>query len=646
MGLFGRKKKTPTPEEFRENRTFDYSTPESRVLTAEWLLTDAKNNRAVVESEWVRFNDYYNFIRGATDEVRESIRESGINWDPAVTPDPWIMVESQIDPKVPEPEFKGRDDDMDSVKAKEREFAVKYILDANRLEDKNTSNERRLKKLGDAFWKAFWDPNMPCGIREGNIKVIPVPVEDIFVDPSVKDDGIQSAQYVDYVYRIHKLEFWRLYHKDLERLKVSLQEVETGDYQSRGSIFDLETQASEDDTIQILEHWFKHPGDTDDAPAGAIGCSIQAGGIEIRYIPMYWVKTGKNGQNTSFPFVHYWCVRDENRFYNKSELFPIMEMVDAADRALATAQFNDAMMGNDIITIEEGALADGEEVTNEPGAVITLKKNATGKMQRLGGLHTAGQSLNLMDKYQEQMQRATRNYDENLGKESAKVTTASGLMQIRSDANTQNDLKKSDRNAGFGRLFELLDWLALEFFDDDRVLFLGGKEENGVTKREPQSMVFNGDNYGRPVPAMEDAITGQVVREAYTYYPRVDVTVTAGDGVARSKAATLEVLDKLAAIQPNQQNYKILSAMLDILDIPQRQDIQKAWEEQFHPTIPMEAQQALASDPEMLQVIMELAAEKQVMGEAQPMASGPSGQMTGMGQSQMVKPGAPVGAEI
>lgn len=646
MGLFGRKKKTPTPEEFRENRTFDYSTPESRVLTAEWLLTDAKNNRAVVESEWVRYNDYYNFIRGATDEVRASIRENGINWDPAVTPDPWIMVESQIDPKVPEPEFKGRDDDMDSVKAKEREFAVKYILDANRLEDKNTSNERRLKKLGDAFWKAYWDPNMPCGIREGNIKVIPVPVEDIFVDPSVKDDGIQSAQYVDYVYRINKLEFWRLYHKDLERLKVSLQEVETGDYQSRGSIFDLETQASEDDTIQILEHWFKHPGDTDDAPAGAIGCSIQAGGIEIRYIPMYWVKTGRNGQNTSFPFVHYWCIRDENRFYNKSELYPIMEMVDAADRALATAQFNDAMMGNDIIMVEEGALADGEEMTNEPGSVITLKKNAMNRVQRLGGLHTAGQSLNLMEKYQEQMQRATRNYDENLGKESAKITTASGLMQIRSDANTQNDLKKADRNAGFGRLFELLDWLALEFFDDDRVLFLGGKEENGVTKREPQSMVFNGDNYGRPVPAMEDAITGQVVRDAYTYYPRVDVTVTAGDGVARSKAATLEVLDKLAAIQPTPQNYKILSAMLDILDIPQKQDIQKAWEEQFHPTIPMEAQQALASDPEMLQVIMELAAEKQVMGEAQPMPGGSGGEMTGLGSSAMVAPDAPVGAEM
>ena len=124
------------------------------------------------------------------------------------------------------------------------------------------------------------------------------------------------------------------------------------------------------------------------------------------------------------------------------------------------------------------------------------------------------------------------------------------------------------------------------------------------------------------------------------------MTVSAGDGVARSKAATLEVLDKLAAVQPTPQNYKILSAMLDILDIPQKQDIQKEWEQMFHPILPMEAQQALASDPNLLQVVMELAAEKQVMGEAQAVPSGPSGQMTGMGQAQMVSPGAPVGGEL
>ena len=141
---------------------------------------------------------------------------------------------------------------------------------------------------------------------------------------------------------------------------------------------------------------------------------------------------------------------------------------------------------------------------------------------------------------------------------------------------------------------------------------------------------------------MQDAITREVVREAYTYFPRVDVTVTAGDGVARSKAATLEVLDKLAAIQPNQQNYKILSAMLDILDIPQKQEIQKAWEEQFHPTIPAELQQALAGDPELMQVVMELAAENQVGAEAQGQVQG-AGQMPDLSSSQMVP--QPMGGE-
>ncbi len=642
MAIFGKKKKTPRPAEFSKLRTYDYSTPEARVATAEWLFTDARTQRAVVEQEWELYNDYYNFIHNVTDEVRDFAREKGIQWDAAVIPDPWIMVESQIDPKVPEPEFRGRDDDMDSQKAREREFAVKYILDANRIEDKNTSNERRLKKLGDAFWKAYWDPEMMCGIREGNIKVIDVPPEDLYIDPSVKNDGIQSAQFIDYVYRVHKVEFWRRYHRDLEKLGLDLDQIAAGDYQSQGSLFDLQTQVSEDDTIQVLEHWFKHPADSRDAPAGAVGCSIQAGGREIRYIPMYWTKTGQQGQNTLFPFVHYWCVRDENRFYNKSELYPILGLVDAADRAMATAQFNDAMMGNDIILQEEDALAEGETLTNEPGAVVTLRKNAMGKVQRLGGLHTAGQSLNLMNAYMEQIQRANRNYDQNLGKETTRVTTASGLLQIRSDADSQNELKKADRNRGFERLFELLDWLALEFFDDDRTLFLGGKKEDGVERTESQTLTYNSDRFGQMIPPVQDAITGEVVREAYTYFPRVDVTVTAGDGVARSKAATLEVLDKLAAIQPNQQNYKILSAMLDILDIPQKQEIQKAWEEQFSPTIPAELQQALAGDPELMQVVMELAAENQVGAEAQGQVQG-AGQMPDLSSSQMVP--QPMGGE-
>ena len=136
---------------------YDYSTRELREETADALFRRAKDARTVVETEWERCNDYYNGIHDATKEMIDYCRENDVPWIPANLPDPYILVESQIDPTVPEPEFRGRDDDMDGAKARQREFAVRYIIENNRLSDMNTRNERRLLKLGDAFWKAFWD---------------------------------------------------------------------------------------------------------------------------------------------------------------------------------------------------------------------------------------------------------------------------------------------------------------------------------------------------------------------------------------------------------------------------------------------------------------------------------------------------------
>lgn len=134
---------------------YDFSDRQAREETAGQLFAKAKNARTFRETEWVRYNDYYNFIHAVSDEIREAVRDSDIGWDPAVVPDPFIMVESQVDPVVPEPEFRGRDDDLDSSKAKQREYACKFVCQNNRLDDLNTSNERRLTKYGDAFWKVY-----------------------------------------------------------------------------------------------------------------------------------------------------------------------------------------------------------------------------------------------------------------------------------------------------------------------------------------------------------------------------------------------------------------------------------------------------------------------------------------------------------
>ena len=562
-------------------RGYDYSSREAREETVSELFHRAKAARTAVETDWERYNDYYNGIHDVSKETAEWCRDNNVPWVPATMPDPWIMVESQMDPSVPEPEFHGRDDDMDSKKAKQREFAVKYICENNRISDMNTRNERRLLKLGDAFWKAYWDADMRCGINEGDIRIKDIPVEAMFPDPSIRDGTIQDGQYLDYVYSIHKVKFCQVFKRDLEKLGIRQEDIMAEDYVERTGLFDMTTAIDDmDDTVQVLEHWFRQPEDTKDdngnpVPAGAVACSIQAGGKELRYIPNYWERTHR--QNKLFPFVHYWRIQDENQIWNKSELFPILDLVDAADRKLSMAILNDAFMSNDIILVEDGALQDGEELTNEPGAVVHLKQNGMGKVARLGGIQTLSSASVSLDWFKGMIERTNRNYDTNMGQEATHIDTATGMAMLRQDAQTQASIKTADRNAGFERLYELLDWLALEFFDDDRMLFIGADE---AREKPAERMEFNADDFSQVMPEVLD-LDGNVVREAWTYWPRVDVTITASDSLVRGKKATMDMLQGLAGTEVTAANWKLLAAVVDMMDIPGKQDIIDEWERQF-----------------------------------------------------------------
>ena len=120
---------------------------------------------------------------------------------------------------------------------------------------------------------------------------------------------------------------------------------------------------------------------------------------------------------------------------------------------------------------------------------------------------------------------------------------------------------------------------------------------------------------------MKDPVSGEVVREARTYFPRVDVTVTAGDGLSRSPAATLEVLDKLAATPVTPDNWKLLAEELEYLDIPQKQTIVDEWERKFEPIVPPELIRELENNPVLLEMVGDMVlAAMDADGEEQPVA--------------------------
>lgn len=564
----------------KDNFQFDYS-DENREATVLALFTDAQNEREQYELWWRTFDNYYDGYHKKIENLNDIMNEDELlrkytNY--VCLTDAFVQVESSIDPNVPECEFYGRDKNYDSDKAKQRKYVVDYVCSINDLKSQNTANERTLRKYGDAFWKVYWDNNETNGNTIGDIKIARVNIDDIFPDPTAKE--LQKGEFVDYCYYIHREQAKRFFKEELKKKRLNVDEIPSDIKDTTETVSDTNIE-HRDIEIQVLEHWYKDS-------EGDICCSILLGNKEIKHIKKYW-------QNTDcklFPFVHYWRIRNERTFWNLSEIKAIIPLVNAADRILNNALDCMELMANDVWLVEEGALDENAEITNRPGETITYKKgfNPPARGKGLNALKDYIADINFI---QAQIERTLRNYDTNQGKEPTRTTTASGLAQLRADAETQGKIKDYDRMQGFKRLFILIDWTGLEFYNDDRMIFIGVPEyENNAQgmnlDRKKGDVFFNynsnnmrmqgnqiTDENGIPVINKDGSVKYEY------YYPKVDCDVHASSGIEKSKSFTVQVLQGLISTPITPENYKMVIRLLEELNIPQTDDITDELTERF-----------------------------------------------------------------
>jgi hypothetical protein len=560
---------------------YNYSDKSSRETTVPYLFEYAKSQRSDQDVKWRKYDDYYNNKHVTQAEIEQSCIDRGVPFIPAVIPDPYIHVESQIIPDVPDFEFNGRDSYLDQEKAKEREYVTKYVVENNRVDSMNTDNERRLRMLGNAFWKVSWNGGKRLKDADGkdvwgDIEVGAIDPACVFPDPSA--DCIDECEYIVYAYRMHKNKVARTFAKQMKRLGLTVKDLGNNSSYGDTEIYNSSIHDTEDDSIQVIEFWFKHNEDgsekvtynvdgkevtnTIEYKAGDIGCSIQVNGIELQYIPRYWESIGEWCQK--YPFVKYCTISIPNRFWDRSEIEPIIELVDAADRELATYLLNDTFTANDIILYEENSLGDNAEVTNTPGAIIPMKQGMINNMRRLGGLSNLNGGLqNTIVFLRDMIQQVVGNYDSAQGKEPVRVTTASGIAQLNERADARKNIKKVDRLIGFELLYEMIDLHALEFYDDDRLIYLGAKDK----QTEPVIFRFNSSSH----------------KDKDGYAPRVDVTITAGDGVTKSKAFTAAAVSDLAKMNITPANAEIVKEWVDLIGLPNRTKIAESIDKALNP---------------------------------------------------------------
>ena len=542
---------------------YDYSSTLSREETVGFLLEYAASSRSGLDEYWKKMRRYYDGKHAVSETAESFCRENSLPWSPAQSTDGYLHVETQITASVPDFEFSPRDR-TDAGKAKQREQIVRFVCDNNDLAYKNARNERRLGISGSAVWKVCWDSSLCFGSDDGDVSVLSPRPYEIYPDPTSPD--VDSCEYIGYVYRMHAGKAKRLFCEDLKDRGCDIQDyLDERFFIPRSS----EEYSTEDDTVTVTEWWFRQPSDGEayvsiggtkakySWNAGAIGLCVLINGKEIRYIPNYWNKTGFD----CYPFVIYSKIPTDSSVWGKSELEAIIPLIDAKDRELLFAQLNSAYSSNDIILMEENVLSDGETLDNSPGAVWKLRPGMMGKIARLGNMASAQGSLySGASFWQGLIESTTGNFEVSQGKEPSNVTTATGIALLNERAESRKNLKSIDRNAGFRRLFELIDKTALEFYNDGRIIRLG--------LSEGEEYVYS---YGGFVTKTREK----------KYIPAMDVTVHTGSAIANSKAFTVSALSTLMNMNINGDNYKLVKAYIETIGIPERAELCAFLDERF-----------------------------------------------------------------
>lgn len=532
-----------------------YESAAERERTVSALYSDACTAKKSVCDYWKRMRAYYDGRHDTSRQTGAFLASLDLPWTPAVVPDAYLHVESQIDSKIPDFEFSGRGEG-DSANAAAREKVVRYVCDINDMETKNAVNERRLNMLGSAVWK------LSVGIgEEGDAEIIvenPSP-DCIFTDPSAT--SADDCEYIGYSYKISRLKANHLFAGDFLREGTGIDEILEYNRKNPSTLSPSVDINSGDELIDVLEWWFRQSCDgtcesvSPDGhryvysyKAGDIALSIFVCGREIRYIPKFWQNSGC----TKFPFVIYSKIASDGSIWGRSELEQIIPLIDAADRQLVFAQLNTAYSASDIVLCEENAFAPDSYPDNRPGAVWKLRPGMIDRVSRLGGLSGDGNGhYEIVGRYRSMMKEALGNYDFLQGDATTQVTTATGLALLSDLANKRVNAKNTCKKAGFSKLYRLIDYLALEVYGRSKLCAIGA-----ITDDAPADGVDYFNKFG--------------------YIPQLDCRVHVGDGLEYSRSYTISALKSLIETSVTRENYPVVREYIRAISIPECAEIIEA----------------------------------------------------------------------
>lgn len=555
-----------------------------------------------------------------------------------------MVVEALIDLGIPEPEFKPVARDDEEV-VKELKAYVTYITRASdpTLEEINLENERRILKLGGAFWKIHWNNNIKRAGYVGDIEISnPHPKDIIPNHAATSMDDLEHYHHVANRTAKYILRRWKhLTFDDLEQDAMLYKEYdEMIDDSSRINVGQYEDgdKDAKLNKYTVIETTYK---DED----GDIGKLWWSGDLLIEHLPKFYFRRDDEGnltetepleedlqvragmtpdgepifetipayreeitfdEETGEPVpvqvqneVEYYIPKGWDLVYQpfipRDKCFwgiSIMEDLHDLNESIKKAVYVEEetrLRGRKKIIVSS---ADEKQKIEDPYSEVIIINDPS--ILKEVDLNTNFDGIEWIEKLKEWMQLMTGATNAVLGVKDTNVNSGRQAQIYIEQANFKVSIKTAYKASAYKNIYRTIADFALAFCDFDRPFRLSGdqkKEEYGVFNR---------------LNMLRDA-NGNLI------YPDYDLDISAEAGFMKSKADIFNNVVQLAGqgrFEPSPGNLTFLK-VLEKLGVPILRDVIEDMEQEIQMMQQQAQMQAQQQQPDIDQILTQLPPDEQ-----------------------------------
>jgi len=644
----GEKQESTNPNTHEEQKIWDTVNQDYQVF---------KSARQSMESIWQQEQRFYmgDHWRGLRTEAVSKLRPD------AVENVAFSQIESivgKLTGWMPYPDYTAMEP-SDEEKARDLNDFMPYELRQIKFRHKHTRAVRRCVIHGPLIYKTIFDPTIEGGRGmnrwQGRNDILPVDLGSFFPDPRVTDFIHLQDMSACIIHTRRPLEYFKKRWPKQgakvlpDNVSTDVEIFSTDTYDATGGESSVNTAVGEK-TSGLIEYWYRglpklvskedkelfneqaeeklNQGiDPSEMMAKASGSMEGVHCIYISTSGVFLEHKAYVYDHGQYPFTARTLYPEEGNIWGKGFMRDMIKPQIFKNKYAEIAIETMAKQGGSGIMYEEGAIVKPrvwQEQRSMPSAMLPIAPGRMGAVKELEGVNVPSTVFNMLNYYDEMLQKIPGQFDSSNGQADSRVTSGEQAKALMAAAGTRLNTVSDLISEALADVFTQYVELIAQFYTNERIARVTGRSVS-ISRDSLISAVESEYNTGEQVP---DPMTGEMMPSVQPvqeeFVPEFDINVHIGVDKPQDREYWLQLamnllnardpISGLPMIDAEAVRFVIQTGRMEPMDVIQRRIEEKAGLQQKFVQAQQKAQQ-LEQENASLQQALAQATDQRVQQE-------------------------------